>query len=64
MKKEKDLNVGWYLFALVGGIASGLMFSKSQYYKGQYDAYEEIGKDLQDSLDSIKENQKEEVEAD
>jgi hypothetical protein len=28
MKKEKDLNVGWYLFALVGGIASGLMFSK------------------------------------
>lgn len=47
MKDKMDFSAGWYLFAFVGGLLSGLMFSKSQYYQGQADAYSDIAEDLE-----------------
>lgn len=45
--KDK-FNIGWYMFALIGGIASGAMFSKAQYHKGQADAYQTMADELDD----------------
>lgn len=50
--KDK-FNLGWYLFAMIGGFASGAVFSKTQYRKGQADAYEDIGNSLKDMTDGL-----------
>lgn len=52
----------YYATALIGGIATGGLFAKAQYYKGQSDAYAEIAKDLDELVQTTKEqleNQKE-----
>lgn len=46
MKKDGNYSFGWYMFALFGGLTSGLLFSRAQYHKGQADAYDHISKDL------------------
>lgn len=54
MNKNK-FSIGWYMFALFGGLASGLTFSKAQYRKGQADAYNKIAKDLEKASEEIEE---------
>lgn len=54
MNKNK-FSIGWYMFALFGGLASGLTFSKAQYHKGQADAYNKIAKDLEKVSEEIEE---------
>ena len=44
--KNGKFSVGWYYFAMFGGLVSGLLFSRSQYHKGQADAYGKIADDL------------------
>lgn len=64
MKEKGNFSFGWYLFALVCGLGSGLMFSKSAYYKGQEEAYENCRQILLDSIDQNKQIlHKEEEEA-
>ena len=41
-------NSGLYVFALCGGFATGLLFSRSQYYQGKMDAYDEMAEDLRE----------------
>lgn len=57
-------SLGWYMFALCGGLASGLCFSRAQYHKGQRDAYADIVEILegvhQQHLDEYLENKEEE----
>lgn len=36
------VNLGWYVFAGVCGLVSGLCFSRSQYYRGRIDMAEEF----------------------
>lgn len=52
--KDK-FNFGWYVFAAIGGFVSGAMFSKSHYFKGQADAYEEMANSLEDMTNGIEE---------
>lgn len=44
-----------YATALIGGIVTGGLFAKSQYYKGQSDAYAEIAKDLDELVQTTEE---------
>lgn len=44
--KNGKFSLGWYYFALCGGLVSGLLFSRAQYHKGQADAYNKIAEDL------------------
>lgn len=44
--KSSKFNVGMYLFAAVGGLVSGLYFSKAMYHKGKLDAYNETHESL------------------
>lgn len=44
--KNGKFSLGWYYFALCGGLVSGLLFSRAQYHKGQADAYGKIADDL------------------
>ena len=53
MKNNKNFSLGWYAFAAIGGLTSGLLFSKAQYHKGQADAYNKIANDLQELSDGI-----------
>lgn len=52
---KNNFNFGWYMFAMVGGMASGLMFSRAQYHKGQADAYSEISERLQKVHEDVEE---------
>lgn len=36
------VNLGWYAFAGMVGLVSGLCFSRSQYYQGRIDMAEEF----------------------
>lgn len=40
------LNLGWYAFAALGGLVSGLAFSRSQYYQGRIDMAEEFKEEM------------------
>lgn len=40
------LNLGWYAFAAIGGLVSGLCFSRSQYYQGRIDMAEEFKEEM------------------
>lgn len=44
--KSSKFNIGMYLFAAVGGLVSGLYFSKAMYHKGRLDAFREVQGDL------------------
>lgn len=44
---NNKFSLGLYLFALCGGLASGMAFSRSQYYRGKSDAYKEVAKELE-----------------
>lgn len=62
MGKDK-FSLGWYAFALVGGLVSGLCFSRSQYHQGKIDAYNEVTKELekvQEDVEQYLEEHKEE----
>lgn len=51
----KKFSIGWYMFALIGGLASGLMFSKAQYHKGKADAYKDINDALEKFYNDVEE---------
>lgn len=51
--RNKTFNKGWYTFAFTGGLLSGLLFSKSQYFKGKFDAYTDMEKRLSDIFKSM-----------
>ena len=63
MKNKMDFSAGWYLFAFVGGLLSGLMFSRSQYYQGQFDAYSDMVEDLDKPSSKLGHKKDEEEEA-
>ena len=61
--KDGKINVGVYAAGCVLGLLGGLCFSKSQYYKGKADAFNEcndvlneLQNDTQDVLDKNEEN--------
>lgn len=66
--KNGKLSLGVYLFAFVGGLGSGLCFSKAFYYKGKKDAFDEVKDDIDklnhDVVDFLEKRRKEnDVEA-
>ena len=63
MKNEGKFSFGMYLFAMVGGMVSGLLFSKAAYHKGQADAYNDIAEDLEKITNSIQDSVKKEEES-
>lgn len=54
MKNEGLFDFGLYCFAFVGGVLSGLLLSKANYYKGKGDAYKEITDMLDETIQSSK----------
>jgi len=40
------VNLGWYAFAAIGGLVSGLCFSRSQYHQGRIDMAEEFKEEI------------------
>ena len=54
MNNNGKFNVGLYFFALFAGLGSGLLFSKSQYCKGQGDAYSDIANQLDKAINASK----------
>lgn len=46
-------NLGWYAFAAIGGLVSGLCFSRSQYYQGRMDEVAEMRKKLEELRDKL-----------
>ena len=55
-------NLGWYAFAAIGGLVSGLCFSRSQYYQGRMDEVSEMRKKLEELRDKlINESKREET---
>ena len=46
-------NLGWYAFAAIGGLVSGLCFSRSQYYQGRKDGVAEMRKNLEELRDKL-----------
>ena len=59
---EGKFKMGWYLFALGGGVLAGGLFSRAQYHKGQADAYKKISEDLEklsDEAEKMLEKEKE-----
>lgn len=62
--KSGKFNVGMYLIAAVGGLVSGVCFSKAMYHKGKLDAFNEVqgsldklAEDIQDVLDKREEQE-------
>lgn len=47
-------SVGLYAFAAIGGLVSGLCFSRAQYYRGKRDAFIEARDMIKEELDSVK----------
>ena len=44
--KNGKFNLGVYAFAGIMGLIAGGLFSRSQYYQGQADAYEKVTDEL------------------
>lgn len=44
--KKGGFSLGWYLFALGMGVASGGLFVQGAYHKGKADAYYQIAEEL------------------
>lgn len=47
------INLGWYAFAAIGGLVSGLAFSRAQYWQGRIDEAEECKKELMKIRDEV-----------
>lgn len=52
--KSSKFNLGLYVFAAVGGLLSGLSFSKALYHKGKVDAFKEVQGELDKLAKGIK----------
>ena len=61
----KDKNLSKVLLSVYGlfGIGTGLIFGRSQYHKGQADAYDKIAKDLEETIQNVEEELKGKEEA-
>lgn len=58
--KTNKISACLYLLGLASGLASGLYFSRAQYYKGVADAYNETDEALKKIINGVNDNFKEE----
>ena len=54
MKNDGKFSIGMYCFAFVGGVLSGLLLQKANYYQGKADAYDEISGMLDGAIQNSK----------
>ncbi len=53
--KNGKFSYSMYIVALIGGLASGLSFSKAAYHKGKKDAYEDCGNRIKETIANVEE---------
>ena len=60
---NNKFNLGLYAIAAVGGLVSGLCFSRAQYYRGKRDAFNEAREIVKEVFEPVESELEEKDEA-